>query len=213
MKKMFMALAVMAVASLASAVTVKWQATFGEKADTDSGVQAWCGVIFVAGHIDSTFNYTDAIMAADANGNRSDTGPNVKWSGTNTLLGIMGTDANNTNYSAVSTENSSEGYKQYSFASGEFTGTFNLEGKDFAVIIFNEYHKAYTAVNYSLGDSYTANTEDVLDLGSVLFTAASSSGGAGETVVDATVRIVPEPTVMALLALGVAGVALRRKLA
>ena len=169
MKKIFLALAVMAVATLAQAVTLSWHT---ESANTWLDSSMVCTLVYSA----EGASLEEAAQVALANAGTAD----YTIVARDTAPTYQGAD---NNYGDIAT---AAGYAPVDM------GTY--------FIIFTEGLN-YAATSVAAADAVNAWTG----------LAGSSQVGRPVTVSDFVHGSVPEPTALALLALGVAGLALRRR--
>ena len=169
MKKIFLALAVMAVATLAQAVTLSWHT---ESANTWLDSSMVCTLVYSA----EGASLEEAAQVALANAGTAD----YTIIARDTAPTYQGAD---NNYGDIAT---AAGYAPADM------GTY--------FIIFTEGLN-YAATSVAAADAVNAWTG----------LAGSSQVGRPVTVSDFVHGSVPEPTALALLALGVAGLALRRR--
>lgn len=207
MKRFGLALfAALAVAGVSSALTVNWDAALMGNALYGG----WQGVAIVSGNITEAKAYADVLGVS---------GNTATWKGENglgfaqvtnvsegTRYGTVNSGANGS-YGPLWSENGISTRKVYQ-------GTFALDNPSggFALVLFNDYNQSYAVYNYRLWESVQGEDTLSLDLGDIGWTGNKNSAGSGTLAVHDAVTV-PEPTALALLALGVAGLALRRRVA
>ena len=185
-------------AGAASAVTVNWSAAL--KGNETYG--GWMGVAIVAGNITEAKAYNDILGVS---------GSTATWKGENGIGFVQMVDiseglrypmlfsGNDKTYGALWGNNGVSERKVYqgNLALGDPT-------KGFALVLFNDWNKSYAVYNYQLWESVLGEDTLNLDFGDIGWT------GGGTLTIHDTVAI-PEPTALALLAFGVAGLVLRRR--
>ena len=184
--------------SVAQAVTINWTATLKDGNGDTAGVS---GMAILASHVDTTKH------------------PKL-WQ----ILSWTSSNAN-TDYSANTGNgyvlleqvkmNGSSVYANPTLDNGVFyrTTTFNMtditDGK-LALVFFNKYHEGATVLNVTL-ENLTADAVYDIDVGELVYQIKDGINNPNVAVKSLTASAVPEPTALALLALGVAGLALRRR--
>lgn len=184
--------------SVAQAVTINWTAILKDGNGDTAGVS---GMAILASHVDTTKH------------------PKL-WQ----ILSWTSSNAN-TDYSANTGNgyvlleqvkmNGSSVYANPTLDNGVFyhTTTFNMtditDGK-LALVFFNKYHEGATVLNVTL-ENLTADAVYDIDAGELVYQIKTGNSNPNVAVKSLTASAVPEPTALALLALGVAGLALRRR--
>ena len=201
MKKFMLLVLAALFVSVAQAVTINWELDVfatNNKGTTTSG--GYAGIIVLAGHMTSVPSYSDTFEVHDKY-QLSITGTNVKVNGLENVLGVV--DANAAKTSSAASRAGLLSVNQWGFYVNGYAelpatvyGSFVLNDAShgFTMILINQYGQAYTAQHYDVSGEESVT----MDLGSLTWKY-------NEAIV------LPEPTALALLALGVAGLALRRK--
>lgn len=206
MKKAFLfALAALCV-SVAQAVTITWSTMQGNAVSSD-GKYATNSVTFnlskVAGCVTSTIGTnTSAYLQSIVFAGRSDGDSNY-----NVSYAVL-KDANS-NILGTSTSYTKDTNVNMLVAASNGYTTYNRTAHTFAFddIFIEDMTANYTLTFYNTSD---ANVQ----LGySVVKNSPEGSNSVWTPAMTVTLNTVPEPTVLALLALGVAGLALKRKIA
>lgn len=205
MKKLALfALAALCVTAL-QAVTINWELDIsGKDASGTLKSGGYAGLVVLAGDMTSASAYAD-LFEVHGDGSQSDSGTNVKVKTLTNVLGVVknaGDGSSSDNRAELLTSANQWGF--YKDCYGDLGtketvyGTFELTNAEdgFTMILINQYGKAYTAQHYDVTGEGTVT----MDLGKLTWVYGEST-------------VLPEPTVFALLALGVAGVALKRKVA
>lgn len=218
MKRVLLTLAFAAMAGIASAVTYTWSAsdgTFAGFKDTKGDVVTFSGNFSLTVKFTASFTSTtipvNFFKLMTANG--ADRPGELRWNSNNL-------DSNKTDLGMYSATNSA-----YWKASGGDFSTTRLTsgtGEDEITFTFSGWNadaKTYAnAIGYTVTFANGNTSTNTFDGGAVGFgleslTWTQMSTGEGITVTGMTLEAtpVPEPTVLALLAMGVAGLALRRR--
>lgn len=185
--------------SVAQAVTINWTATLKDGNGDIAGVS---GMAILASHVDTTKH------------------PNLwqflSWTSSNANTDYSANTGNGYVLLEQVKMNGSSVYANPTLDNGVFyhTTTFNMtditDGK-LALVFFNKYHQGATVLNVTL-ENLTADAVYDIDVGELVYQIGLGNNAIpSEAVKSLTVSAVPEPTVLALLALGVAGLALRRR--
>lgn len=199
MKKMFMLGLFALVACSLQAVTITWSSSQIKGGGNNGG---YCGIAVVAGSVVDTQKSWQIVswISSSDNSHWTTDQYSQNTSGSPKLLHQAVVGVNGEIYAEIK-----ENGKNFS---DSFTVTKDAIDGTFAIVLFNKWSQSYSAMNVTLNGWDTLADDASIDIGDVgeLQWTGSSAGAVASMTVD-----VPEPTVLALLAMGVAGLALRRK--
>lgn len=223
MKKALLTLAFAAMAGIASAVSYTWNSsdgTFAGFKDTNGNVVTFSGNFSLTVSFTASYTSVPATLFQIMTANGKDKPGELRWnsnslSANKTNLGTYNAansaywKASGGDFSTVRLTNSA------GTGSGTNTITFNFSG-------WNAENKTYTsAIGYTITFANGDVSTNTFDGGAVGFgldaiTWTQIDSGSGITVTGMTLNAtpvteVPEPTVLALLVVGVVGLALRRR--
>ena len=205
MKKMFMLGLFALVACSLQAVTITWSSSQIKGGGNNGG---YCGIAVVAGSVVDTqksWEIVSWISSSDNSNSHWTTNQYLQnTSGSPKLLHQAVVGVNGEIYAQIK-----ENGKNFS---DSFTVTKDAIDGTFAIVLFNKWSQSYSAMNVTLNGWNTLADDASIDIGDVgeLQWTGTSANVENATVASMTVDV-PEPTVLALLAMGVAGLALRRK--
>ena len=195
MKKMLMAIAALTLSGAASAATVTWQ--WDASADFDLASSSFYMVAS-----DTELSASQAVLAADSDygGDGLVAGTDRPAQGSFTLV----------SESDLSIDQTDGIYITYDSESADSSIDFGENGKYLYLIVFNTVEGENVAFAVGSSDGLW-KAEEAIGSFPPLPSAPINPDWIGGTYTDVMPGTIPEPTALALLALGIAGVALRRR--